>query len=109
MANQNRRQEPRFFISQLIEMSFGKERWVRATALDISRHGFRGRLSDEIDPGSAMFVLFHLEDEAVQVEAIAMHVSKNEDGTTDVGFQFTTVDERARKALDSFIDTLAGE
>lgn len=109
MTQGNRRQEPRFSISQLIEMSFGKERWVHARGLDISRNGFRGKLTEEIDTGSSMYVVFRIDDQPVQVEAIAVHVDPDEDGTYDAGFQFSSVDSTARAAIDAFIESVAKE
>jgi c-di-GMP-binding flagellar brake protein YcgR len=107
MIHDNRRQEQRFSISQLIELSFGKERWVHARGIDISRNGFRGKLSEEIDTGSSMYVLFRIDDTAVQVEAVAVHISPDEDGMYDAGFQFSSVDTTARAAIDTFIQSVA--
>lgn len=107
MEHANRRKEDRFSISQLIEMGFGKERWVHARGIDISRNGFRGVLSEEIDSGSSMFVLFRIHEQSVKLEAVAVHVAKTEDGAFEAGFHFTSVDPDAQAAIDEYIASVA--
>ncbi len=107
MSLENRRQEPRFSISQMVEMSFGKERWVHARGLDISRNGFRGKLSEEIETGTTVYVLFRIDEKPVQVEAVAIHVSPTEDGLYDTGFQFSSVNDPSRAAIDTYIMSVA--
>ncbi len=88
-------------------MGFGKERWVHARGIDISRNGFRGLLSEEIDNGSSMFVLFRIRERSVKVEAVAVHVAETAEGTYEAGFHFTSVDPAARSAIDEYIASVA--
>lgn len=108
MDRPNRRQAPRFSISQLVELSFGKERWVHATGTDISATGFRAIVSESIDTGASMFSMFRIDDETIQVEAIAIHVSPIDaiEKTYQVGFQFVDVDNATRELLNRYVASL---
>ncbi len=90
----------------MVELGFGKERWVHGRGVDISRDGFRSVLSEELDLGASLFVLFSFDDTAVEVEAITVHVTARDDGFWEAGFQFTNVDRSAQEAIDSFVETI---
>lgn len=108
MDRPNRRQAPRFSVSQLLELSFGKERWVHATGVDISATGFRAIVDESIDTGASMFVMFRIDDETIRVEAIAIHVSPitATEEQYQVGFQFIDVDSTTRALLKRYVASL---
>jgi len=90
----------------MVELGFGKERWVHGRGVDISRDGFRGILSEELDLGANVFVMFSLDERSVEVEAIAVHVTSREDGSYEAGFQFTNVARSAQEAIEAFVETI---
>jgi hypothetical protein len=90
----------------MVELGFGKERWIHGRGVDISKDGFRGILSEELDLGANLFVMFNLGGTSVEVEAIAVHVNPRDDGSYEAGFQFTNVAGSAQKAIERFVETI---
>ncbi len=105
----DKRAAPRFSVSQMIEMRFGRERWVHARGLDISATGFRCRTMEPLDPGTSIFLLLSLGgDREITADAVLIHTAPDDDegsGYT-AGFAFTTVHHDSQAILDAFLSDL---
>ena len=95
----------------MVELQFGKERWLQATAVDLSETGIRCVLDEDIADNTPS-VYFQLklgetEGEAniIEMEAVLIHTQLRDDGKVDAGFQFTLMPAASRRALQAFLET----
>ena len=99
-----RREYVRFQIDQMVEMSFGQERFLRVEGVDLSEQGIRCISPDSIDPYSKVYVSFRIpirhEEFQVQCEGIVVRVDKVGDEYS-VAVQLTELDDAERKAIEA--------
>lgn len=111
-----RRRSPRFGISQLIEMSLGRERFRYARGINISEHGLLCEMPERPAEGAQLSIMLELpgtqsaedpeEPETVQLEGIIARVESGTEGYK-VGIEFAPLPaESDRERLRRFIATL---
>jgi PilZ domain len=76
-----KRRSPRFGISQFVTIGFGRETFLHADALNISRLGLLCTTEQHIDPGTRIFLSLVLEgDERINCEAVVTRSMRMETG-----------------------------
>ena len=86
----DKRKSPRFPIEQFIDVSFGRETFVKATGLDISASGMRCELEGPLDPYASIYILLKIsEEETIEVNGIIVRVEKKGASKYIVGIEFS--------------------
>ena len=103
-----RRRHHRFDLQQLVELSFGRERFVHAEGIDISRSGIRCQTSEELDVSSTVSIYFTLQEdeedpETLNAEAVVKRCDALEEEFYDVGMEFSSLSPKAERLLDEYL------
>lgn len=102
--SKERRRAPRFSLRHLIEVDFGKEKFVRATALNISSSGLLCKTSPAVELYSRVFLSLTLPgengDEIVNCEGIVVR-SEPDGDEFSTGISFTSFEpEEAERFIE---------
>lgn len=111
-----RRRSPRFHISQLVEVAYGREYFLQAAGIDISENGLLCETAEAPEKGSHVFLLLEVrgeypgchdgQPESIQIEGYVARTESAEEGYY-VGIDFSEIpDEPTRNALHCIIDNL---
>jgi c-di-GMP-binding flagellar brake protein YcgR len=109
----DRRREQRFKMAQMIAYDMGREQYIKAKAVDISKGGI-GFVSDEyIDPLVTVWLSFSLpiaegKWHAVESEGFVVDVRDSEDGCR-FGVSFSRMDEGDRAILRDYLARLEAD
>jgi c-di-GMP-binding flagellar brake protein YcgR len=112
MENERRR-EQRFKMAQMIAYDMGREQYIKAKAVDISKGGI-GFISDDfVDPLVTVWLSFSLPVEngkwhSVESEGYVVDVRDHEDGCR-FGVSFSRMDEGDRAILHAYLARLQAE
>ncbi len=105
---EERRKYPRFSLNQCIQISFGKETFIDAEAVNISMSGILCSSSVPIDNLDKIFMMIDLpignEIKTIQCEGVPMY-AKTVEGKNMFGVQFTEISEEACSDLKQYLDT----
>lgn len=89
-----KREHPRFAIHQMVEVSFDRQSYIHAEAVNISENGLLCRSEEAPELYSSIELLLeisvHDKKETVQCEGVVVRSDENSEGTFDVGVQFST-------------------
>lgn len=102
-----RRKHQRFALQQLIELGYGRERFIHAEGVNISESGIRCRTPEEIDVSTTVTIYFTLDadeenPETLSAEAVVMRCDPSEDGEFDVGMEFSMLSPWTDKRLVAY-------
>lgn len=105
----DRRRAPRFSVSQAIEIGLGREEWLYARGLNISRTGILLATDRYIQGGTRVYLLLELgEEEAspkpVEIEGFVARCEEEEGGEYRVGVSFGDLSYDAGVELGRFLD-----
>ncbi len=90
---QERRRSPRFTIRQLIEIDYGKESYLRAEGINISRSGLLCTTEPEISPSSRVFLSLDFPgNDPINCEGFVVR-SKPHGASSEVAINFTEFKE----------------
>lgn len=104
---QEKRNWPRFAVSQMIDVRFDRERWIHARGIDLSATGLRCRTAQELDPGASIFLMLALGGEReFSADAVLIHTQEVGPGEFEAGFAFTTFHGSSRETLLTYLDSL---
>jgi c-di-GMP-binding flagellar brake protein YcgR len=112
MENERRR-EQRFKMAQMIAYDMGREQYIKAKAVDISKGGI-GFISDDfVDPLVTVWLSFSLPVEdgkwhSVESEGYVVDVRDHEDGCR-FGVSFSRMDEGDRAILHAYLARLEAD
>lgn len=93
-------------ISQLISVGLFREEWIHAESLDLSRTGFRMQASEEIYPGSEIYVQFEVDGSPVSANAVVIHVRPADTQGYEAGCEFTAFAGDSRGRLEAYLASL---
>lgn len=104
-----RRRHQRFSLQQLVELGFGRERFIHAEGVDISNSGIRCQTSEEMDIANTVSVYFTLDPdsenpETLAAEAVVKRCEPLEDGSFDVGMEFSMRSPWTDKRLRAYLE-----
>lgn len=99
-----RRMSRRFFVSEIVQLELGREKWVHARALDVSRGGFRCITSEEVPIGTAVDIRFSIGSEEFTGRAMVIHESPRADGDWETGFEFFGLSQQARDTMETLLE-----
>lgn len=99
-----RRRHQRFALQQLVELGFGRERYIHAEGLNISRSGILCRADEELDLSNTVTIYFTLDEDAEEPETLAaegvvQRCDPRSDGSYDVGLEFSMLSPWTDKRL----------
>ena len=101
-----RRHEDRFSIDQMVELSFGRETFLHATGINISKTGLLCATDSYVDPYSQVSLMLTLpadpEPYRMSCEGIVVR-SEVEESQFLAGISFTSLEEADTKALASYL------
>ena len=108
-----RRRDPRFEMSQMVELGFGRERFVHADGINISRSGIRCRTQEELDIGTTVTLDFAVDadtdlTETLSMDAIVKRCDPLEEESFDVGMEYVALSKTAERALNAYLAELEG-
>jgi hypothetical protein len=107
-----KREAPRFKISQLIGFQANKEEYLWAEGLDISRSGISCLSEEAIDPSTNVFFMLKLAfpdgERTVRGEGYVSHAS-GEGGKCRFGIKTERVFEEDRPCLEAFLAALEAQ
>ena len=96
----------------MVGLGFGKERWLQAKAVDLSRGGIRCILDEDI-AGNTSSVYIQLTlgasdgaTNVIEAEAVLAHTEPHADGKFEAGFQFTFLSPNSQQTLRAFLETV---
>jgi len=106
---QERRQYTRFIIDQFVKLSMGREIFIEAEGLNLSRGGLLGRTSAPIENLEKVFVMLNLPFgdglECVRTEGIVVY-TQAEGPDTQFGLRFTDMWDSDQDILDRYLKSL---
>lgn len=107
LFNVERRRHQRFALQQLVELGFGRERFIHAEGINISESGIRCRTNEELDVSTTVTVYFTLEadeenPETLRAEAVVMRCEPLDEEVFDVGMEFSMLSPWTDKRLVAY-------
>ena len=104
-----RRKEQRCRISQMIGYYPGREEYLWAEGIDLSRDGLRCVSDNPIDPLTNLYLMLELTvgevTKLVRCEGFVKH-SEMEDGRCIFGVKIERISEEDRQHLDAYLDEM---
>jgi c-di-GMP-binding flagellar brake protein YcgR len=109
----DRRREPRFKMAQMIAYDMGREQYIKARAVDISKGGIGFVSDDFIEPLVTVWLSFSLplgdgKWHTVESEGYIVDVKDLEEGCR-FGVSFSRMDEGDRSVLHAYLARLEAE
>ena len=102
-----RRKSPRLSLNQCIQISFGKETYIDAEAVNISENGILCSSSETVESLDRIFLMIDLpfgdQTKTIQCEGIPLH-TKHEAGKTFFGVQFTDINPFSKAILAQYLE-----
>lgn len=94
LSGVERRRDQRFALQQLVELGFGRERYLHAEGINISESGIRCRTNEELDLSTTVTVYFTLDadeenPETLRAEAVVVRSDPLNEEEFDVGMEFS--------------------
>lgn len=110
-AGQDRRSMTRVVIEQFVEVSFDREIFMHASAIDLSLGGLRVQTSEKLEPGARIFVMFRIppQDDSeilISAECVVIHCI-DYDGQWTVGLRFHEISAHDRGKIKEILDRSA--
>ena len=105
----DRRSMSRVVIEQFVEVSFDREIFMHASAIDLSLGGLRVQTSDKLEPGARIFVMFRLPPKdgiLISAECIVIHCVASDDQWT-IGLRFHEISAHDRGLIKELLDANA--
>jgi c-di-GMP-binding flagellar brake protein YcgR len=105
----DRRSTTRFMIEQLVEVSFDREIFIDATAIDLSLGGLRVQTAQRLEPDVHVFVIFKLtpregQEILIPAECIVIH-SKPNKTLWDIGLRFHEISAADRGFVKKILES----
>ncbi len=105
--NDERRKYPRISLNQCIQISFGRETFIDAEAVNISQNGILCSTSEPIEDLDRIFLMIDIpimdEIKTIQCEGIPMY-TESVNGKTQFGIQFIEIDEDSSDILKHYLE-----
>lgn len=103
---EERRKYPRLSLNQCIKISYGKETFIDAEAVNISQNGILCSTASSVGQLERIYMMIDLpsgsETRTIECEGIAMHTQTAE-GKTFFGIQFIDMKESDSAALRQYL------
>lgn len=107
-----RRRLPRFKISLFIELSFDREEYFQAEAVDLSSGGMKLRSLDSLESGTRLYLQLSFlvtdKEELFRTEAVVMHTAKGED-CYELGLMFDEPPSEEKAKLERYLSVICCE
>lgn len=102
-----KRTAARFPISQFVDVSYTREKFIKATGINLSATGMLCELEGPVEPYSKIFIMLDLKDkkEPVELQGIIVRIEKK-DKTYLAGVEFSDIYDEDIGRLKKFIKTL---
>lgn len=107
---ENRRVNRRFKLHQMVGISSNNEEvFISATGIDISLGGMQCTLSNQVQTGSDIFLMFEIpngeENHVIKCYGDVIRQDKNETGY-QLGITFKHLDNSDKTVLQGYLDSL---
>lgn len=103
MKNERRR-STRFEIHQMVEMSLGRERFISASAVNLSSAGMLCNTDEPIDTYSKVYLMFTINGKKpprdISCEGVVVRSQSTEKGF-QTAVEFSNIGEDDKKAIDA--------
>ncbi|MDH4200724.1 MAG: PilZ domain-containing protein [Spirochaetia bacterium] len=101
-----KRVAPRFPISQFVDVSYTREKFIKATGINLSATGMLCDLEGPVEPYSKIFILLDVgEGKPIELEGIIVRIEKK--GKTYLaGVEFSDIYDEDKSRLKKYIKTL---
>ncbi len=106
-----KRQDPRFRISQLIKMSGGREEYFNAAGVNLSKGGLMCETDESLQMYNPVFLMFDVPDETeeagyeqIKAEGVVMHSSESGIGKCRIGIRFTGLSEADEERIEKYVE-----
>lgn len=107
-----RRRLPRFKISLFIELSFDREEYFQAEALDLSSGGMKLRSLEPLEAGSRLYLQLSFlvadREELFKTEAVVMYAGRGGDGY-ELGLKFDAPQPEEKAKLERYLSVICCE
>lgn len=108
--NEERRTVPRVNLEQCVRVSFGRETFIGADVLNLSRKGMLCSSDVPVENLERIFLMINLpftgETKTIQCEGVVLYTQPKDDKTL-FGIQFTDIRDADCKTLESYLDLIA--
>ena len=105
-----KRNQARFKMYQMIQMTVGKEEYVACEGINISKTGMLCRIDRKIDHAAQFYLLFEVPLQSgnyeISCEGMVAHSHKTDDGY-EIGVHFTDLFEDDERILETYLAELA--
>lgn len=102
-----RRHDQRFAIEQIVEVSFGRETFVRGTGINISRNGILCETDGYLEPSAQVSLQMTIEAGSkihrFNCEGVVVRTDEV-NGTFQSGISFSVIDEADARKLATFLN-----
>ena len=101
-----RRRDTRFEINQIVEMSFGRETFLHATGLNVSKTGMLCETDSYLEPYTQVSFMMSLPIGSVTVRISCEGIVVRSDIESDrylAGISFTSMSDEDAQTLDKFL------
>jgi hypothetical protein len=100
----DRHRAPRFEIDQMIELSYGREQFVRSRGVNLSATGLLCRTDEPLAAGVTLELMLSLKEVpavTIRCEGVVVRSVKS-GGGYETGIAFTEMGAESREALETF-------
>jgi len=108
--NEEKRKHPRFYVSQLVNIEFGKETFIDAQGLNISHGGIYCRTNALIEPLTRVFIMLDLNFDGkvltIRTEGVVVHSAMN-NNQCFTGIEFMPLCNEDENVLKDYINFLS--
>ena len=105
MENSERRQHDRFKLDQCVSLSFGRETFLDAQGINLSKGGLLFSSTNAVDIYEKFFVMIEVSQGVIKAEGIVIHSTPG-DGHTVYGLKFTDIADEYRAVLETYCASL---
>lgn len=102
-----KRSSPRFPIDQFVDVSYTREKFIKADGINISLNGLLCELDGPVEPYSKIFILLDTHDgeSPMELEGIIVRIDKKGKKYL-AGVEFSDIYDEDKDRLKKFIKTL---
>jgi c-di-GMP-binding flagellar brake protein YcgR len=102
-----RRNSPRFPIEQFLDVSYTREKYIKASGINISSNGMLCELESIVEPYSKIYILLDLKDkkDPIEIEGIIIRIEKS-GKRYRAGVEFSELYSEDKTRLKKFIKSL---
>jgi c-di-GMP-binding flagellar brake protein YcgR len=108
---EERRRSPRYKIEQAIQISLGRENFMSAEALDISKQGISCLTNEQIEPYTRIFLVLSIKEgnqtREITCEGMVLYTEKK-GHLYKLGLEFTEMKDEDRDALKDHLASFKG-